>query len=171
MTNRGELIRYTIGPRRKSGLQLAAGVTNPSCVVCVFRCSASRRVTSRHVITSSRVCRVIRAYRIGRYCPICDRSFIGPKGTMQLVICKLCDRQLHQDCVRQTVSRLDVMDYTCGGCRRSGITSRAAAARVAPRTIATLFMAKRRFNKYAHRQYMESRMRSKMTPPEEDDND
>lgn len=39
---------------------------------------------------------VRRAYRIGRYCPLCERSFIGPKGTMQLVICKLCDRQLHQ---------------------------------------------------------------------------
>ena len=30
---------------------------------------------------------------------------------------------------------------------------------MAPRTIATLFMAKRRFNKYAHRQYLESRKR------------
>ncbi|KAJ0176195.1 hypothetical protein K1T71_008369 [Dendrolimus kikuchii] len=99
-----------------------------------------------------------RAYRIGRYCPLCERSFIGPKGTMQLVICKLCDRQLHQECVRQTVSSLNVLDYTCADCRRGGITSRAAAVRLAPRTIATLFMAKRRFNKYAHRQYLASRM-------------
>lgn len=102
---------------------------------------------------------VRRAYRIGRYCPLCERSFIGPKGTMQLVICKLCDRQLHQDCVRQTVSNLNVLDYTCAECRRTGITSRAAAVRLAPRTIATLFMAKRRFNKYAHRQYLASRAR------------
>lgn len=50
-----------------------------------------------------------------------------------------------------------MLDYTCGPCRRSGITSRSAAARLAPRTIATLFMAKRRFNKYAHRQYLASR--------------
>lgn len=102
---------------------------------------------------------VRRAYRIGRYCPLCERSFIGPKGTMQLVICKLCDRQLHQDCVRQTVAALNVLDYTCGDCRRAGISSRSAAARLAPRTIATLFMAKRRFNKYAHRQYLASRAR------------
>ncbi|KPJ20734.1 hypothetical protein RR46_00252 [Papilio xuthus] len=52
------------------------------------------------------------------------------------------------------------MDYTCGVCRRSGITSRAAAVRLAPRTIATLFMAKRRFNKYAHRQYMKNRVQT-----------
>ncbi|CAH0726928.1 unnamed protein product, partial [Brenthis ino] len=102
---------------------------------------------------------VRRAYRIGRYCPLCDRSFIGPKGTMQLVICKLCDRQLHQECVRQTGASVRVLDHTCGECRRGGITSRAAAVRLAPRTIATLFMAKRRFNKYAHRQYLQSRRR------------
>lgn len=63
------------------------------------------------------------------------------------------------DCVRQTVSNLNVLDYTCAECRRTGITSRAAAVRLAPRTIATLFMAKRRFNKYAHRQYLASRRR------------
>lgn len=63
------------------------------------------------------------------------------------------------DCVRQTVSNLNVLDYTCAECRRTGITSRAAAVRLAPRTIATLFMAKRRFNKYAHRQYLASRAR------------
>lgn len=56
------------------------------------------------------------------------------------------------------MSSLNVLDYTCGECRRGGITSRAAAARLAPRTIATLFMAKRRFNKYAHKQYMQSRL-------------
>lgn len=56
-----------------------------------------------------------------------------------------------------------VLDYTCAECRRGGITSRAAAVRLAPRTIATLFMAKRRFNKYAHRQYMESRLRAGAT--------
>lgn len=53
-----------------------------------------------------------------------------------------------------------MLDYTCGECRRGGITSRAAAVRLAPRTIATLFMAKRRFNKYAHRQYLQSRARA-----------
>ena len=64
------------------------------------------------------------------------------------------------ECVRQTVSSLNVLDYTCAECRRGGITSRAAAVRLAPRTIATLFMAKRRFNKYAHRQYLASRKRA-----------
>lgn len=59
------------------------------------------------------------------------------------------------------MSSLNVLDYTCGECRRGGITSRAAAVRLAPRTIATLFMAKRRFNKYAHRQYMQSRQRQR----------
>lgn len=58
------------------------------------------------------------------------------------------------------VVSLNVLDYTCGECRRGGITSRAAAVRLAPRTIATLFMAKRRFNKYAHRQYLQSRARA-----------
>ncbi|KAJ8719518.1 hypothetical protein PYW08_011693 [Mythimna loreyi] len=121
----------------------------------------TRRGPGGHKVYSHSLCTpCARAYRIGRYCPLCERSFIGPKGTMQLVICKLCDRQLHQDCVRQTVSSLNVLDYTCAECRRGGITSRAAAVRLAPRTIATLFMAKRRFNKYAHRQYMESRRRS-----------
>lgn len=57
------------------------------------------------------------------------------------------------------MSSLNVLDYTCAECRRGGITSRAAAVRLAPRTIATLFMAKRRFNKYAHRQYLASRQR------------
>lgn len=56
------------------------------------------------------------------------------------------------------------MDYTCNDCRRSGITSRSAAVRLAPRTIATLFMAKRRFNKYAHRQYVQSRIKTKAEP-------
>ncbi|KAG6440935.1 hypothetical protein O3G_MSEX001593 [Manduca sexta] len=121
--------------------------------------AATRRGPGGHKVYSHSLCTpCARAYRIGRYCPLCERSFIGPKGTMQLVICKLCDRQLHQECVRQTVSSLNVLDYTCAECRRGGITSRAAAARLAPRTIATLFMAKRRFNKYAHRQYMRSRM-------------
>ncbi|KAL0828915.1 hypothetical protein ABMA28_003817 [Loxostege sticticalis] len=120
----------------------------------------TRRGPGGHKVYSHSLCTpCARAYRIGRYCPLCDRSFIGPKGTMQLVICKLCDRQLHQECVRQTVSALNVLDYTCGECRRGGITSRAAAVRLAPRTIATLFMAKRRFNKYAHRQYLASRRR------------
>lgn len=64
------------------------------------------------------------------------------------------------ECVRQTGAALKVLDYTCGECRRGGITSRAAAVRLAPRTIATLFMAKRRFNKYAHRQYLQSRARA-----------
>lgn len=59
---------------------------------------------------------------------------------------------------------LKVLDYTCGECRRGGITSRAAAVRLAPRTIATLFMAKRRFNKYAHRQYMLSRTEPEPEP-------
>lgn len=70
----------------------------------------------------------------------------------------------YTDCVRQTVSQLSVLDYTCGECRRGGITSRAAAVRLAPRTIATLFMAKRRFNKYAHRQYMQSRLQGGAKP-------
>ncbi|XP_063385267.1 mucin-2 [Cydia fagiglandana] len=120
----------------------------------------TRRGPGGHKLYSHSLCTpCARAYRIGRYCPLCERSFIGPKGTMQLVICKLCDRQLHQDCVRQTVAALNVLDYTCGDCRRAGISSRSAAARLAPRTIATLFMAKRRFNKYAHRQYLASRAR------------
>nr|XP_049700433.1 microtubule-associated protein futsch isoform X1 [Helicoverpa armigera]XP_049700434.1 microtubule-associated protein futsch isoform X1 [Helicoverpa armigera]XP_049700435.1 microtubule-associated protein futsch isoform X1 [Helicoverpa armigera] len=120
----------------------------------------TRRGPGGHKLYSHSLCTpCARAYRIGRYCPLCERSFIGPKGTMQLVICKLCDRQLHQECVRQTVSSLNVLDYTCAECRRGGITSRAAAVRLAPRTIATLFMAKRRFNKYAHRQYLASRQR------------
>ncbi|XP_047997537.1 LOW QUALITY PROTEIN: nascent polypeptide-associated complex subunit alpha, muscle-specific form [Leguminivora glycinivorella] len=120
----------------------------------------TKRGPGGHKLYSHSLCTpCARAYRIGRYCPLCDRSFIGPKGTMQLVICKLCDRQLHQDCVRQTVAALNVLDYTCGECRRAGISSRSAAARLAPRTIATLFMAKRRFNKYAHRQYLASRAR------------
>lgn len=80
------------------------------------------------------------------------------------------------DCVRGTVASLNVLDYTCGECRRSGITSRSAAARLAPRTIATLFMAKRRFNKYAHRQYLASRTRDRAAsadpaPPSDDDPD
>lgn len=61
-----------------------------------------------------------------------------------------------------------MLDYTCAECRRGGITSRAAAARLAPRTIATLFMAKRRFNKYAHKQYMQSRLPPKPKPSDED---
>ncbi|CAH4034596.1 unnamed protein product [Pieris brassicae] len=135
----------------------------------------TRRGPGGHKVYSHSLCTpCARAYRIGRYCPLCERSFIGPKGTMQLVICKLCDRQLHQDCVKQTVSSLNVLDYTCGDCRRGGITSRAAAVRLAPRTIATLFMAKRRFNKYAHRQYMEKcKGQSKDACPDrnEDDSD
>ncbi|KAI5646297.1 PHD-finger domain-containing protein [Phthorimaea operculella] len=120
----------------------------------------TKRGPGGHKVYSHSLCTpCARAYRIGRYCPLCDRSFIGPKGTMQLVICKLCDRQHHQECVKQTVSLLNVLDYTCAECRRGGITSRSAAARLAPRTIATLFMAKRRFNKYAHRQYMQSRLK------------
>ncbi|CAB3244473.1 unnamed protein product [Arctia plantaginis] len=157
----------------------------------------TRRGPGGHKVYSHSLCTpCARAYRIGRYCPLCERSFIGPKGTMQLVICKLCDRQLHQglvslelerraqygggnprlvgpaDCVRQTVSSLNVLDYTCAECRRGGITSRAAAVRLAPRTIATLFMAKRRFNKYAHRQYMQSRLRERApdAPEAPDDN-
>lgn len=63
------------------------------------------------------------------------------------------------ECVRATGAPLSVLHHTCGECRRGGITSRAAAVRLAPRTIATLFMAKRRFNKYAHRQYLQSRRR------------
>lgn len=74
--------------------------------------------------------------------------------------------RLHTECVRQSVSQLNVLDYTCGECRRGGITSRAAAVRLAPRTIATLFMAKRRFNKYAHRQYLLSRRRRGRDPDE-----
>ncbi|XP_068627829.1 serine-rich adhesin for platelets isoform X2 [Battus philenor] len=94
-----------------------------------------------------------------------------PADDDKMLFCDLCDRGFHiycvglrhvpSDCVRQTVSNLNVMDYTCGDCRRGGITSRAAAVRLAPRTIATLFMAKRRFNKYAHRQYMQSRMQGR----------
>lgn len=68
------------------------------------------------------------------------------------------------ECVRQSGRSLSVLDYTCAECRRGGITSRAAAVRLAPRTIATLFMAKRRFNKYAHRQYMEQRLREAEPP-------
>lgn len=75
----------------------------------------------------------------------------------------------HTDCVRQTVSSLNVLDYTCAECRRGGITSRAAAVRLAPRTIATLFMAKRRFNKYAHRQYLASRKREAEARDEPDE--
>lgn len=75
------------------------------------------------------------------------------------------------DCVRQTVSQLKVLDYTCGECKRGGITSRAAAVRLAPRTIATLFMAKRRFNKYAHRQYMQSRLRGQPKGSQDGSND
>ncbi|KAJ2951765.1 hypothetical protein O0L34_g13931 [Tuta absoluta] len=127
----------------------------------------TKRGPGGHKVYSHSLCTpCARAYRIGRYCPLCDRSFIGPKGTMQLVICKLCDRQHHQECVKQTVSLLNVLDYTCAECRRGGITSRSAAARLAPRTIATLFMAKRRFNKYAHRQYMQSRLAEKKSEEE-----
>lgn len=75
------------------------------------------------------------------------------------------------DCVRQTVSQLKVLDYTCGECKRGGITSRAAAVRLAPRTIATLFMAKRRFNKYAHRQYMQSRRQGQPKGSQDGSND
>ncbi|XP_050668572.1 uncharacterized protein LOC126967917 isoform X2 [Leptidea sinapis] len=132
----------------------------------------TRRGPSGHKVYSHSLCTpCARAYRIGRYCPLCDRSFIGPKGTMQLVICKLCDRQLHQECVRRTGARVHVLDYTCSECRRGGITSRAAAVRLAPRTIATLFMAKRRFNKYAHRQYMQKCLQARDAPDVSDASD
>lgn len=69
------------------------------------------------------------------------------------------------------MSQLKVLDYTCGECKRGGITSRAAAVRLAPRTIATLFMAKRRFNKYAHRQYMQSRLQGQPKGSQDGSND
>lgn len=81
---------------------------------------------------------------------------VPPRGGCTGVqgVCVVC-----AECVRQTGASVRVLDHTCGECRRGGITSRAAAVRLAPRTIATLFMAKRRFNKYAHRQYLQSRRR------------
>ncbi|CAK1543027.1 unnamed protein product [Leptosia nina] len=95
------------------------------------------------------------------------QSLHSPRSTLDTATtaCKERSSRCLPDCVKQTVSRLNVLDYTCGECRRGGITSRAAAVRLAPRTIATLFMAKRRFNKYAHRQYMQKCKSQKESEP------